>query len=88
MTTPSLPPTTNRLVGLLLLCSGALLGLGLLLKIGIMLYGWNKGDTALSVGLLSLNLLALLASGLLMRWGLRMRRGQGDARNPNTNEIL
>jgi len=75
-------------VGLLLLLSGALLGLGLLLKIGIMLYGWNKGDTTLAVGLLSLNLLALLASGLLMRWGLRMRRGQSDHRNPNADEIL
>ena len=84
------PPTsnTNRIVGLLLLLSGALLGLGLLLKIGIMLYGWNKGDAALSVGLLSLNLLALLASGMLMRWGLRIRRGQSDARDPHADEIL
>jgi hypothetical protein len=81
-------PNTNRIVGLLLLLSGALLGLGLLMKIGVMAYGWNKGDTALPVGLLSLNLLALLASGLLMRWGLRMRRGNPGHRNPNADEIL
>lgn len=88
MATAPSSSNTNRLVGLLLLLSGALLGLGLLLKIGVMLYDWNKGDTTLAVGLLSLNLLALLASGLLMRWGLRMRRGQSDARDPNADEIL
>ena len=88
MATPPLPPATNRLVGLLLLFSGFLLGLGLFLKIGIMLYRWNTGATELPVGLLAINLLGLLAGGLLMRWGLRMRRGQGNSRNPNTNEIL
>ena len=83
-----LPPATNRLVGLLLLFSGTLLGLGLLLKIGTLLYAWNTGAAELPVGLLAINLLALLASGLLMRWGLRMRRGQSDHRNPNADEIL
>ena len=88
MPTPPLPPATNRLVGLLLLFSGALLGLGLLLKIGAMLYAWNTGAGDLPVGLLAVNLLGLLASGLLMRWGLRMRRGQGSFRNPHADEIL
>ena len=88
MPTPPLPPATNRLVGLLLLLSGALLGLGLLLKIGTTLYAWNTGGDELPVGLLAINLLGLLASGLLMRWGLRMRRGQDGFRNPNANEIL
>ena len=89
MATPPLPPATNRLVGLLLLFSGFLLGLGLLLKIGVMLYRWNTGAAAeLPVGLLTINLLGLLAGGLLMRWGLRMRRGQGSFRNPNADEIL
>lgn len=88
MATPSLPPATSRLVGLLLLFSGFLLGLGLLLKIGVLLYQWNTGAAELSVGLLAINLLALLASGLLMRWGLRMRRGTRTPRNPNADEIL
>ena len=88
MATSPLPPATNRLVGLLLLFSGVLLGLGFLLKIGVLLYRWNTGAAELTVALLALNLLGLLAGGLLMRWGLRMRRGSSPQRNPNTNEIL
>ena len=88
MATPPLPPATNRLVGLQLLLSGFLLGLGLLLKIGVMLYRWNTGTADLPVGLLAINLLGLLAGGLLMRWGLRMRRGTATFRNPNADEIL
>ncbi|MET4074522.1 hypothetical protein [Hymenobacter sp. UYCo722] len=88
MATPSLPPTTHRLVGLLLLFSGFLLGLGLLLKIGVMLFRWNTGATDLPVGLLAVNLLGLLAGGLLMRWGLRMRRGTSTQRDPHADEIL
>ncbi|GAB3728942.1 hypothetical protein GCM10027594_11040 [Hymenobacter agri] len=88
MATPPLPPATNRLVGLLLLLSGFLLGLGFLLKVGVMLYRWNTGVAELPVGLLALNLLGLLAGGLLMRWGLRTRRGSGTRRNPNADEIL
>ena len=88
MATPSLPPPTNRLVGLLLLVSGALLGLGFFLKIGVLLYHWNTGAAELPVGLLALNLLGLLAGGLLMRWGLRTRRGAPATRNPHADEIL
>ncbi len=89
MATTPLPPTTNRLVGLLLLFSGLLLGLGLLLKIGVLLYRWNTGASAeLPVSLLAINLLGMLAGGLLMRWGLRMRRGTSLHRDPNADEIL
>ena len=89
MATPPLPPATNRLVGLLLLLSGGLLGLGLLLKVAVSVYAWGTGGAAnASATLLSVNLLGLLASGLLMRWGLRMRRGTGTFRNPNADEIL
>jgi len=88
MATPPLPPATNRLVGLLLLFSGFLLGLGLLLKIGVMLYRWNTGVAELPVGLLAINLLGLLAGGLLMRWGLRLRRGTSTSRSPSADEIL
>lgn len=89
MPTPPLPPATSRLVGLLLILSGFLLGLGLLLKIGVGMYSWYTGGPGgASIILLSVNLLGLLAGGLLMRWGLQMRRGHSAQRNPNSNEIL
>ena len=89
MATPPLPPATNRLVGLLLMLSGLLLGVGLLLKVALSVYAWSVGGAeSASAALLSVNLLGLLASGLLMRWGLRMRRGTGPSRNPNADEIL
>lgn len=88
MATPLLPSATNRIVGLLLLFSGSLLGLGLGLKVGVLLYRWNTGVAELPVGLLTINLLGLLAGGLLMRWGLRMRRGAPTSRNPDADEIL
>ena len=89
MATPPLPPATNRLVGLLLMVSGGLLGIGLLLKLAVGTYSWyTNGIQTPSFLLLSANLLGLLASGLLMRWGLRMRRGSSMFRNPNANEIL
>ena len=89
MATTPLPPATNRLVGLLLMVSGGLLGFGLLLKLVVGTYSWyTNGIKAPSFLLLSVNLLGLLASGLLMRWGLRMRRGTSVFRDPNANEIL
>ena len=89
MATSPLSPVTRRLVGLLLMLSGGLLGLGLLLKVAVGVYSWNaEGDQSPSALLLSANLVGLLASGLLMRWGLRIRRGTGTFRNPNANEIL
>ncbi|WP_201986773.1 hypothetical protein [Hymenobacter rubidus] len=89
MATTPLPPATRRLVGLLLMLSGGLLGLGLLLKVAVGVYSWNTGGAqSLSAVMLSVNLLGLLASGLLMRWGLQMRRGTNSARNPDADEIL
>ena len=89
MATTPLAPATSRLVGLLLLVSGGLLGLGLLLKLAVGTYNWyTNGIQSPSFLLLSVNLLGLLASGLLMRWGLRMRQGGSRFRNPNANEIL
>ena len=89
MATSSLHPATRRLVGLLLILSGALMGVGLLIKVAVSVYNWSSSgaQSPLAV-LLSVNLLGLLASGLLMRWGLRMRRGEGPVRNPDSNEIL
>jgi hypothetical protein len=89
MATPPLPPATRRLVGLLLVISGALLGVGLLLKVYVAVYMWYfSGYQSPMALLLSAYLVGLLASGLLMRLGLRTRRGEGNHRNPNANEIL
>ena len=74
---------------MLLLLSGGWLGLGSLLKVALGVYAWNTvGVQSPSALLLSANLVGLLASGLLMRWGLRMRRGIDKVRDPNANEIL
>ncbi len=89
MANAPLPFATRRLVGLLLIMSGALLGIGLLLKVAVSVYSWNTGSVQNTPALLlSVNLVALLASGLLMRWGLRIRRGEDERRDPNADEIL
>ncbi|MDB5234289.1 MAG: hypothetical protein JWR44_1282 [Hymenobacter sp.] len=89
MATPPLPPATRRLVGLLLMLSGGMLGVGLLLKAYVAVYGMaTVGYQSSSAVLLTVNLVGLLASGLLMRMGLRMRRGETGRRDPNADEIL
>jgi hypothetical protein len=77
------------LVGLLLVLSGGLLGVGLLLKVYVGVYSWvTSGYLAPSAVMLTVNLVGLLASGLLMRMGLHMRRGDNSPRNPNADEML
>ena len=89
MATPPLPPPTRRLVGLLLMVSGVMLGVGLLLKVYVAVYSWTTGSyQSPSAALLTVNLVGLLASGLLMRMGLRMRRGDNARQNPNPNGML
>ena len=89
MANAPLPFATRRLVGLLLIMSGGLLGIGLLLKVAVSVYSWNTGGGQNPPALLlSVNLVALLASGLLVRWGLRIRRGEDERRDPNADEIL
>ena len=89
MAPPPLPPATRRLVGLLLMMSGGMLGVGLLLKVYVAVYGMaTVGYQSSSAVLLTANLVGLLASGLLMRMGLRMRRGNTAPRNPNADEML
>ena len=89
MATSTLSPTTRRLIGLLLILSGGLLGIGLLLRVAVGVYSWNSaGAQSTSALMLSVNLVGLLASGLLMRWGLRIRRGSSALRDPNADEIL
>jgi hypothetical protein len=86
---PLPPSSSSRLGGLLLILSGSFMGLGLLLKVAVSVYSWSNGGAWESAAtLLSVNLLGLLASGLLIRWGLRMRRGNPTFRDPNPNEIL
>ena len=89
MATSTLSPATYRLIGLLLILSGGLLEIGLLLRVAVGAYSWNAaGAQSPSALMLSVNLVGLLASGLLMRWGLRIRRGSSALRDPNADEIL
>jgi hypothetical protein len=68
--------------------SAGLLGLGMLLKVYVATMSWNTAYQN-SYAMLSVYLVGLLASGLLMRLGLRMRRGDDLAhRDPDTDEIL
>ncbi|HEX8507411.1 MAG TPA: hypothetical protein VF630_18760 [Hymenobacter sp.] len=77
------------MVGLLLMVSGVMLGVGLLLKVYVAVYSWTTGSyQSPSAALLTVNLVGLLASGLLMRMGLRMRRGDNARQNPNPNGML
>jgi hypothetical protein len=89
MATRPLPPSTRRLVGVLLMLSGGLLAVGLLLKVYVSVYTWSTlGWQSSSAMLLSVNLVGLLASGLLVRMGLQMWRGSSGHRKPNSNDIL
>ncbi|MBF9238503.1 hypothetical protein I2I05_13945 [Hymenobacter sp. BT683] len=89
MVTRPLPPTTRRLVGMLLMLSGGLMGVGLLLKVYVAVYSWSTmGSYSPDAMKLSVNLVGLLASGLLVRMGLRMRRGEKPGQDRETNEML
>ncbi|WP_143080092.1 hypothetical protein [Hymenobacter arizonensis] len=89
MATRPLPPITRRLVGFMLMLSGGMMGVGLLLKVYVAVYSWSTVGYQDPLALqLSLNLVGLLASGLLMRIGLSMRRGNNAPRDPNPNEML
>ena len=89
MASTPLPPATRRLVGLLCTLSGALLAVGLLLRVVVSAYAWQTAGAASPPALqLSFNLLGLLASGLLVRLGRRLRRGDGPRRDPHANELL
>lgn len=69
--------------------SGVLLALGLLLKVYVAVVSWNATGQNYSFSILSVLLLGLLASGLLVRMGLRMRRGDDlSRRDPDTDGIL
>ena len=89
MPTP-LPAAHSRLVGLLFIVSGVLLALGLLVRLVLMAYLWEQtqADTAaLPLGLVLFNLLGLVAAGLLVRYGRRLRQGGSMGTGP-VGEIL
>jgi hypothetical protein len=66
-----------------------MMGAGLLLKVYVAVYSWATVGYQSPYALkLSVNLVGLLASGLLMRIGLRMRRGGNAPRDPNPNEMM
>ena len=68
--------------------SGGLLAVGLLLKLYVGVYAWSTAGYQSPLALLlSFNLVGLLASGLLVRYGLRMRRNDPPA-GPNPNQMM
>lgn len=79
-----LPSPTRRLVGLLCMMSGGMMAVGFLLKIYVGVYTWSTaGYQSPLAMLLSFNLLGMLASGLLIRFGLQIRRGTPPAAGPH-----
>jgi hypothetical protein len=73
----------------MLMVSGGMLAVGLLLKVYVAVYSWTTDSYQNpSAVTLSVNLVGLLASGLLVRMGLRMRRGDEQGHNPNPNGML
>lgn len=69
-----LRPVTRRVVGGLFVAAGILLALGLLIRLGVVAYTWVGLDNE-PVGLLLLNMLALAAAGLMIRYGRQLARG-------------
>ena len=83
-----LSPAFRRLTGLLCIVSGGLLALGLLLKVGVTVYNWSRaGAESPPAMLLSFNLLGLLASGLLMRYGVQMRASRPLPNHSETDQL-
>ena len=84
-----LPSPTRRLVGLLCMVSGGMMAVGFVLKMYVGVYTWSTAGYQSTLALLlSFNLLGLLASGLLVRFGLQMRRGRPPGPGPNPSEML
>ena len=82
-----LSPASRRLVGLLLVISGILLGLGQLIRLGLAYYDWSR-TAILNVVMLIVNLLALVGAGLLVRYGRRLLRGGQLSDGPADETIL
>lgn len=84
-----LPSPTRRLVGLLCMVSGAMMAVGFSLKIYVGAYTWSTAGYQSPLALLlSFNMLGLLASGLLVRFGLQLRRGDPPAAGTNPSGML
>ena len=81
-----LSPGSRRLVGLLLVISGILLGLGQLIRLSLAFYTWSQTG-GLNVVMLIVNLLALVGAGLLVRYGRRLLRG-GHLRDGPADNII
>ena len=77
---------SRRLVGLLLVISGILLGLGQLIRVGLAFYTWSQ-TSGLNLVMLLVNLLALVGAGLLVRYGRRLLRG-GQLRDGPADETI
>jgi hypothetical protein len=83
-----LSPGTRRLLGWMFFWTGALLGLGQALRLGIAAYAWSKGGLhgGREIGLVLLYVVGLGVAGLLARYGLQLLRASrlpnGPGRGP------
>jgi phosphate/sulfate permease len=84
---PFLKPATTRIVGGLVVAMGILMALGLFIRIGVAVYGWSKTNF-IELGWLFFNLLGLVASGLLVRYGRRLIQGGHLSDGPAQETML
>lgn len=82
-----LRPTTRRVVGGLFVAAGILLALGLLIRLALVAYAWPSLPGP-PYGALLLNLLALAAAGLMVRYGRQLARGGRLADGPANETLL
>jgi hypothetical protein len=82
-----LRPGTRRVVGGLFVAAGILLALGLIIRLALLAYAWGSADNQ-PYGLLLLNMLALVAAGLMIRYGRQLVRGGGLSDGPADETML
>jgi|GEM_PF-6800725 len=82
-----LRPGTRRVVGGLFVAAGILLALGLAIRLALLAYSWSSA-TIQPYGLLLLNLLALVAAGLMIRYGRQLARGGRLSDGPADETML
>ncbi len=87
MATSPLSPVTRRFVGWLLILTGIFLGLGLVIRLALAAYQYSNGAATAGLGQMAVNIVGLVGSSLLVRYGRRLRRG-GDLGDGPAGEII
>ena len=88
MAASPLSPVTRRFVGWLLILTGIFLGLGLLIRLALAAHEFTtRGAASEGLGLMAVDIVGLVGSSLLVRYGRRLRRG-GDLGDGPAGEII